>query len=342
TNTVRPEGDSTLNLHARGTIANPEVSGSVDIANTSFVSDEPNIAGENLNAHIDLDGKRIVLTKLESDLNGGTLTGSGSLTLGDGSVSEIDVRITTKDVAFDAPLDLRSISSSDIRVTRRGDDIVIGGQVTIDEAGLTGDINCDEGLRAAMTQRRSLDLTEKRDPFLERVRFNINVDTSAPILVDNNLAKAQIETDVRWFGPPYEPGLLGEIRLLEGSEVRLNERRYEAEPSVITFVDERRIFPSFDLHLNTTASNYDITIAITGTPGDTETTMTSDPSLPEPDIMAMLVTGRTLDQMRGEEYEVAREQVLSYLAGRVGSSLGRGLQHATGLSEVRIEPSLIP
>ena len=87
--------------------------------------------------------------------------------------------------------------------------------------------------------------------------------------------------------------------LLEGSEIRLNERRYEAEPSVINFVDERRIFPSFDLHLNTTASNYEISIAVTGTPGDTETTLTSTPSLPEPDIMAMLVTGRTLDQMRG-------------------------------------------
>ena len=35
--------------------------------------------------------------------------------------------------------------------------------------------------------------------------------------------------------------------------------------------------------------------------------------------MAMLVTGRTLDEMRGEEFEVAQEQVLSYLAGRVGS-----------------------
>jgi outer membrane protein assembly complex protein YaeT len=341
TDKVHTEGDSTLNLHARGTIANPEVTGSVDIANTSFISDDPNVAGENLNAHIDLEGKRIVLTKLESDLNGGTLTGSGSLTLGDGSVSEIDLRITTKDVAYDAPLDLRSISSSDIRVTRRGDDIVIGGQVTIDEAGLTGDVNFDQGLLAAMTQRRSLDLTEKRNPFLERVRFNINVDTATPILVDNNLAKAEIESDLRLVGTPYEPGLLGEIRLLEGSEVRLNERRYQAEPSVITFVDERRIFPSFDLHLDTTVSSYDITITVTGTPGDTETTLTSDPSLPEPDIMAMLVTGRTLDQMRGEEYEVAKEQVLSYLAGRVGSQLGRGLQHATGLSEVRIEPSLI-
>ena len=57
--------------------------------------------------------------------------------------------------------------------------------------------------------------------------------------------------------------------------------------------------------------------------------------------MALLVTGRTLDEMRGEEYEVAREQVLSYLTGRVGSALGRGIERATGLSEVRIEPNLI-
>ena len=57
--------------------------------------------------------------------------------------------------------------------------------------------------------------------------------------------------------------------------------------------------------------------------------------------MAMLVTGRTLDEMRGEEFEVAQEQVLSYLAGRVGSRLGRGIEQATGLSEVRIEPQLI-
>ena len=78
-----------------------------------------------------------------------------------------------------------------------------------------------------------------------------------------------------------------------------------------------------------------------------ETTLTSSPELPEPDIMAMLVTGRTLDDMRGEEHEVAREQVLSYLAGRVGSTLGRGLpggyriqrgSHRTDLDRARGRP----
>ncbi len=54
-----------------------------------------------------------------------------------------------------------------------------------------------------------------------------------PILVDNNLARAEIETDLTVVGTPYETGLLGELTLLEGSEIRLNERRYEAERGVI-------------------------------------------------------------------------------------------------------------
>ena len=298
-------------------------------------------AAENINAHFDLEGRRITLAQLAADVNGGTLEGSGSITLGAGTLSDVNLEISGKNIAYDAPLDLRSITDSTITVTKSGEDILVAGKVTIDEAGLTGDINFDTGLLASMTARRRLDLTEERNPILERVRFNIAVDTAMPVLVDNNLARAEIEADLTVVGTPYETGLLGELTVLEGSEIRLNERRYETERGVITFADERRIFPTFDLRLNTTAGAYDITIAVTGTPGDTQTTLTSDPTLPEPDIMAMLVTGRTLDDMRGEEYEVAREQVLSYLAGRVGSSLGRGLQHATGLSEVRIEPSLI-
>jgi outer membrane protein assembly complex protein YaeT len=159
--------------------------------------------------------------------------------------------------------------------------------------------------------------------------------------VDNNLATAEVTADLRITGTPYEPGLAGRLTVLEEGEITLNERRYQVERGVLTFIDERRIYPQFDLRLNTTAGNYDVTVAVTGTPDDTETVLTSDPTLPEPDIMALLVTGRTLEEMRGEEFEVAQEQVLSYLSGRIGSRLGRGLERATGLSDVRIEPQLI-
>ncbi len=341
TERVRAEGDTTLKLLARGTVEQPDLTGTFTLRDATAVSDEPNIAAENLNADITLEGSRIVLTKLTGDVNGGTIEGSGSVTLGEGGIADVDMRFATKDFAYDAPLDLRSLSDSEIRIAREDENFVVSGRITLMEAGLTGDINFDTGLLAAMTARRKLDLTEERDTFLERMRFNVNVNTATPILVDNNLARAEARARLRVVGTPYEPGLTGQVTLLQGGEVRLNERRYEVERGVIAFVDERRIFPSFDLLLNTSAGNYDINIAVTGTPGDTETTMTSEPALPEPDIMSMLVTGRTLDAMRGEEFEVAQEQALSYLAGRVGNTLGRGLQEATGLSEVRIEPTLI-
>ena len=207
TDRVRAEGDSTLKLLARGTLDAPDITGSVDVMNVTLITDEPNIAAENLNAHVDLEGRRIALTRLAADVNGGMLDGQGSVTLGEGLVSAIDLDITTKDFAYDAPLDLRSISDATIKVTKDGEDILVSGQVTIDEAGLTGDINFDTGLLAAMTARRSLDLTEERNPLLERIRFDIDVNTATPVLVDNNLARAEIEADLNVVGTPYETGL---------------------------------------------------------------------------------------------------------------------------------------
>ena len=341
TDVVRAEGDTRLQVAVRGTADAPELNGFVDLTNASFVVDEPGVVAEDVTGRVELAGRRISLAHLTGSVNGGRLDGSGYVVLGDGGIADVALELTTDDVAFDAPLDLRSLSDAKIRLVKSGDTFVLGGQVTIDDAGLTGDINFDEGLLAAMSARRQLDLTEQRNAFLERVRFNVNVDTASPIVVDNNLAKAEITVDLRVTGTPYEPGLAGRLTILQDGEITLNERRYEVEQGVLTFIDERRIVPQFDLRLNTSAGSYDVTVAVSGTPGDTETTLTSDPTLPEPDIMALLVTGRTLEEMRGEEFEVAKEQVLSYLAGRVGSQLGRGIQRATGLSEVRIEPQLI-
>jgi outer membrane protein assembly complex protein YaeT len=341
TDRVRSYGDSTINITAGGTLAAPELSGFVDLRNASFVMDEPNLAAESVNGRINLSGRRLSIAQLTGVLNGGTVTASGHVELGDGSVADIAIEVTANDVAFDAPLNLRTLSDARVTLRRRREEYLLEGQITIEEGGLTGDINFDEGILAAMQSRRTLQLTEQRHPLLERIRFDLDIDTTTPIIVDNNLARAEVMADLRVIGTPYEPGLAGRLTVLEESEITLNERRYEVERGVITFIGERRIQPSFDLLLNTTARNYDITVALSGTPGDTETSLVSDPALPEPDIMAILATGRTLEEMRGEEFEIAREQVLSYLTGRVGSHLGRGVEGATGLDTVRIEPNLI-
>ncbi|HEX6162086.1 MAG TPA: translocation/assembly module TamB domain-containing protein, partial [Vicinamibacterales bacterium] len=296
TDRVRAEGSSTIDISARGTVAEPILSGAISVADGTLVVDEPRIAAESINARVELNQNRATLANLSADVNGGTLTGKGGLAVRGGTIADVDIELAARGFAYDAPLDLRSLSDSDITIRSQGDDIVVAGQVTIQEAGLTGDINFDTGLLATVTARRQLELTPERNPLLERLVFNVNVDTATPILVDNNLAKAEVVTDLRVVGTPYETGLLGRLDIAEGGMVTLNERTFEIERGEMTFIEERRIYPSFDLRLNTSANNYDITLAVTGEPGDTETTLSSSPPLPEPDIMAMLVTGRTLEQ----------------------------------------------
>lgn len=342
TDAFSAEGPARFEIAATGPAAALSAQGFVELTEARVVVDDPaDVAVEHLAARLDLSGERITLTRLDGLVNGGTLSGGGSLTLGTGVIERADMQLTIDELAFSAPLDLRSLSDVGLRLTTEGEDLVVGGTVTIAEAGLTGDVNFDTGILATIGRPRGLDLTAERDPLLERVRLDIAVETETPILVDNNLAKAELTTDVRVLGTPYEFGLAGRMELLEGSSVTLNERRYQVDRGVITFTGQREIAPTFDLALTTEAGRYDVTLGVTGAVGETETVLTSNPSLPEPDIMALLVTGRTLEEMRGAEYDVAREQVLSYLTGRVGSALGRGVEQATGLSEVRIEPNLI-
>jgi outer membrane protein insertion porin family len=341
TGQVRMQGESTVKVGIRGTLTQPDVRGTVSLTDATLVRDEPRMAAENINAHFELDGSRLLLTRFDADLNGGTVNASGTVTLGERVVDDVDLEINAEEVAYDEPLGLRSLSNARLRVTRSGETIVVKGKVSIQEAGLTDDVILDAGLLARIAARRDGDLTRVRNPLLQRVRFDIDVSTATPVLVDNNLARAELDAELHVVGTADEPALLGTLTLREGSEIVLNERRYHAERGIITFTDERRILPTFDLRLNATVNDYDVTLVVSGPLNNTETTLTSVPSLPEPDILAMLMTGRTVEQVRGEELEVAREQVFSTLAGRVGSTLGRRLQHATGFTEVRIEPTLI-
>ena len=120
TERVLAEGAATLQVAARGTLDSPDLNGTVDLTDVMAAIEEPNVAVQNLNAHIDLTGNRLAVTRLDGSVNGGSLDGSGTLMFGQGTISDLDFRVSVADFAYDAPLDLRSLSDSTILVTSRG------------------------------------------------------------------------------------------------------------------------------------------------------------------------------------------------------------------------------
>ena len=340
TEAVQTRGATELRASIAGTADNPHAQGFLQMRNGQVSVREPQVALEDLNVRIDLTGARATVSQLTGVLNGGDLTGGGSVEYLRGAIANANLDVKARDVYMNAPEGLKTMSNIDINVRNAGEEVVVGGRVQIVDGSYTEE-KITRMILAKATQPKPLDLTEHHSQMVENLRFDIRVVTQNPIVIDNSLAKAEVTANLRLMGNPYEPGLSGRVEIDEGGELHFQERTYVVDRGVITFTGERTIEPNLDILATTSVGGYDITLRVSGETGKTETTLTSDPALPEPDILALLVTGKTMEEIRGNEFEVASNQVLSYLTGRVGSQLGRTIAGATGLSTVRIEPNLI-
>jgi outer membrane protein assembly factor BamA len=341
TDKIRARGGTELQASITGTAQQPSATGYLQLTDAQVSLAEPRVGLDQLNARVDLAGQRANLTRLTGNLNGGPLSGGGGLSYVNGELRDTDLTFKAERVYLDFPAGLKTVSDIGIRFRSTRDNLILGGEVVIQDGGFSDNLNLDTGILAALTAPRGVELTEERNDLVESILFDLGIRTSNPLIIDNNLAEAEIEADLKLLGNPYQPGLSGRLSIIEGGRIRLNERVYLVERGEITFANERKIEPALDILATTRVEDFDFTLQVTGVPGKTETTLTSDPPLPEPDIMAMLLTGKRLDDLRGQEYEVARNQVLSYLTGRVGGSVGSRIAGATGLSTVRIEPNLI-
>jgi outer membrane protein assembly complex protein YaeT len=339
---VQAAGQSEFRLAVSGSRSNPQIGGSFSLQQGQIVLPDPPIRLSDLNVRLGLEGNRVVVQQFEGDLNGGSLTVAGEVGYEQGIPNRADLRVEARNVYLEYPEGLQTASNANLQVRSQNGPIEVGGRIDLLQGTYRRPVNLEEellGLVGSAAERQGT--TDEQDPLLARVRFNIEVRSQEPVLIDNNLVEIAAEMNVRLVGTFYSPSLLGRITLEEGGELNLRERTYYIERGVLSFNNPLEIEPSLDISARTEVATYEITLGISGTPDDLETRLTSDPELPEPDIVAILITGRSLEEARGQASAVVREQTLSLLAGTVAGRLERGLEGATGLTQVRIEPSLI-
>ena len=340
--TATAQGLADLRLAVSGTAAEPRVSGFLELNDAQLALKSPDVLMEDLDLRLDIEGNRVAVGRLNAFLNGGLVRGGGGFTFGGAApLSAVDLSLNGENVYFNFPEGLKTVSNLALTARSREETIVLGGAVKIQEGTFTDNITIEGGLAQFLqSKEQGVELTGQPNPLLERLRFDVEVVTESPVAIDNNLAKLAADARLRLHGNSYQPGLTGRVEIEEGGEIYLNERNYLIDRGVITFVNENRIQPSLDLLAHTQASGYDITLQIQDEAGKIKTMLTSDPPLGEVDIVAVLLTGRTLEEVRGEEMNVAKDQVFSYLAGRAGQTLSQQAQRL-GLTTLRIEPSLI-
>lgn len=337
----KAEGDSRIEIDLHGTLSDPEVSGFFELKEGGVTLQTPSLSVTELEMRLSIDEQSLNIEKCTGNLNGGEMKISGTTQFGSSGFLDAKIDASIEDAFLNYPDGFRARVSGDFTLRSEEDFMVLGGSIRLLEGMYRKQLDLVQELLDRLQSDKSIQFSEEETPFLSRLRFNLKLETPNGIIIDTNLAELVANGDMRLTGSYYRTGLVGRVNLQEGGQIRFHERTYLVERGVISFINETRIEPSLDILASTQVAGYDISLKLSGTPDDLKAKLSSDPTLSQPDIIALLLTGRELQNLQGSGLNIAREQVESYLSGQMAQFLSKSAEDAVGLSLVRIDPSLI-
>lgn len=313
-------GILTGHVQVTGTVGKPEITGAIDLADAGikFKRDELfAVAGGS--AAIEFGLNQIRLKSLKATVAGGSLSGVGSLALTDFKPGEIDLRLQGKQLP---------IVRNDYLILRANADLRLQGPW--ETAGLSGTVGAVDGIfyrdiellpiGKPFTGPSAAKLP-KIDPPKTKVAaipepfvnwgLNVTVRTEAPFLIRGNLANGEITGGMRIGGTVGSPAPDGAFTIWN-LKASLPFSTLEVKNGTAIFKPESGFDPILEIRGTAEPRPYVVTAYVYGQASNPQLVLTSNPPLPENEIMTLLATGTTTSGL--EDPQAASSRALQLLA----------------------------
>jgi outer membrane protein insertion porin family len=342
---LQATGRGVIRVSATGTASRPSLQGHVEVSagairHPGLPCPIAGLAGRAL-----FENSTLRIESLRFLAGGGQVEGSGDVAFGgDASTRRLSIRkaelfFTGTDVKADFPEGFRSVSDIDVALRRDHGATRLSGRIYLVRGVYSRDFRLESGLGAA-----SADLFEIEAPAgpLAGLELDLEVRAASDLWLRNDLGSLQGRGELKIQGTVGRPTVRGRITATEGGTIRFRNVRYRVQRGTIDFSEPEGIDPIFDLQAETQVSDYQVTLRVEGKVDDFRYELASTPPLPQPDIVALLVTGRTLGSLgpegRAVAGELAEETVSSYLTGRLTGELAERISGRGGFDVVVIDP----
>jgi len=334
-------GSTIFQVHVSGNFDNPRMQGFVEIQNSGLQMGYPGVFLDQLNGRIQLDQNRLRVEWIHGDLNGGELKLNGDIGLSKRALSNAKIFLSIDDSLFGFPKDLHSQISSNLNFESNGKEHFLNGRVTIVNAKYTERLSIESAIFRYLLRGTVTEALRKPDHFLNNLYFNVEIITEDSIFIDNNISKSEINADLKLAGTFYIPVLAGRVNFVEGGEIYFSQNTFLIERGTVNFINPNQIEPDLDLSARTRINEYDIQLLLAGTPNKLSASFVSDPPLSEPNIIALLVSGKTLESTSASMMNVAGNKALSYINSAITGKIEQATAKSLGLESVRIDASLV-
>ena len=304
----KSSGSAKLSFKLDGTTTNPILFGNLVIKNGVLRTEWFPQTIENLNANFSFSKNKIGINKFDGLVGNGPLRLMGDITLIENHAPKIDLQLEITNGHLKIPEWLSSTTSGHL--------LFRGTQKPYE---LSGKLSVSEILYQENIDWQSRILTRKRERYLPKVKdivpplFSIDVGIQAPknVYIRNDLAEIETKLDLILKGTSDQLGLVGKIDLISGT-VYFKENKFRLNTTHILFDDPIEMDPKFNIDSETTVKDYKISLSLEGRLSQYNIHLSSQPSLPETDIISLLTLG-------GTRAEVEKQGLIDLTSLELGS-----------------------
>jgi hypothetical protein len=302
------DGDAALDVDVRGTIGRPVLTGSGDMTiNVARMTDPTVPAVQNFKARVNFAYDALTIEQFGGELSGGHFKVTGGVTF---------PKLTTPNLDFQLKAESALVARNDTLTARADADIKIAGP--LNSANVTGAIaltnsqflkNLDlipiglPGRPAPQPPSSRPDFSIPQPPFRDW-KFDLTIKTKDPFLIRGNLANGGAVSDLHLTGTGLHPLLEGWVRL-DNVDATLPFSRLEISSGFLYFDPSDPLNPKIDMHGRSVIRDYTINVYIYGRTLAPEAIFTSEPPLPQEEIISLLATGTTREELTGNNNVLA-------------------------------------
>ena len=281
-------GRLALDVRAAGTVDAPVLSGSARLENGKYRMTALGQVLDDIDGGVTFRGGRGDV-ELRGHTGGGDVFLAGDFGMKGLAPGDFRLSLQARHVAVRYPQDLRLVVDADLVATGLAGGNVVRGEIVLQRGTYSKDIELT--LSDLLARGRPAGAVLASEPWKEKTALEVRIVSAAALEVRNNVARLTATVDLLARGTLAAPTLVGQIFLDEGGRITFRDVRYEIESGTIAFANTEGFEPIIDIRVRAEVKGYDVGVSLVGTWPRIQTSLSSDPPLPDEMIVGLLLTG---------------------------------------------------
>lgn len=329
-------GQTRFSFKLNGSLSTPNLTGQANIENGGMTIPGLFQKLHNMNGEVRIIPNAIFFDGIKGMLDTGNFEFKGVIELDQYHLSNFGLKVKADNLPVSIPdlLDIRVNSELELRGSPENS--LIKGEVVLIEGTYEKDVRLNLMESIGQESREEHLVAPKTPwPIFDRMSIDCKIKYMDPFVVDNNIALLTIKPDLHIHGTVNRPLISGRAEIESGT-VYFQRNEFNVKKGVFDFINPYKVEPTIDIQSEVNIREWDIFLKISGTPDDLRYEMSSDPPERKEDIISLLISGKTTQEL------IAREggSLLSptqMLADVLAQTVQKDIKDATGLDIVALE-----